>query len=274
MLQHRLRILRPATLDVELAAALRALPEPHLSSGALDLIDAHLMCGDFASILRLIRGADPHPALPLILARYVRWSGDLKAAAATWDAVLLSLDSPRDEDSPGLRRTTALELAPLATDLGHAQLAARLIGSARTADEPALPPSADNAAATIRTIVCESLGIEPDAVRGRLRLRPRLDLLADLDVRSIPFGDGSVDLAATIRGRTMEIRAEQGAGGVPFTLLLEPVIPSRFAFALRATVDGQPADLETRTVGSEVIVPVQLVLDDVRTVVFSSGPAG
>jgi hypothetical protein len=237
---------------------------PSVRTDDLDLIDALLATGAFETVLAVIRGASPDPALPLITARYVRWSGDLQSAAAAWDAVLQSLDRIDAAATPALLRTTAIELAPLATDLGDVQLAARLhrIGSTSTAQ---LDHGDDPDAATIRRIAFHTLGLEPDAVRGRLRLRPRLDLVHDLDAHDIRFADGAVSISATVRPDAIEVRVVQDAGAIPLTVLLEPYVAPDAIEALTAIVDGQAAALAPRALDDGTILPVQLVLDEART---------
>src|SRR5690606_8394441 len=94
-----------------------------ITTDHLALLDARLACGDFESILTALLDSDVAAALPLFLARYVRWSGDLHTAAAAWNRVLASLDlTLEDEYNTALRHAVCTELAPVATDLGDVQL--------------------------------------------------------------------------------------------------------------------------------------------------------
>jgi hypothetical protein len=104
------------------------------------------------------------------------------------------------------------------------------------------------------------LGAEPDATRHRLRLRPRVG--AGLEVRQVRFGDGSVALRVDVTGPGVRCVVEQDAGAIPVTVLLEPVIEGSLA---GARVDGKPAELAPRAHEGGTLVPVQLVLDDART---------
>ena len=113
-----------------------------------------------------------------------------------------------------------------------------------------------------------------------MRLRPRLYRLDELHVRAILFGDASVCLRAAREHDRLTICAAQEAGSIPVTLLLEPFVMGPGS----ATVDGRPADLEPRQVtrapelrwatrdpahtAGGTILPVQLLLDDVRTLVI------
>lgn len=280
----RLTIDRPHALGQALAAAVDGVCARPLSVTArqLALLDARLACGDFEAVLALLRAAGPAPALPLFVARYIRWTGDLQSAAGIWSRVLASLEQTlADAVEPALRHDTCVELAGTATDLGDAPLAARLHRIARSA---AVAPSRSIEADPDTAIVCDTafniIGIEPDATRGRLRLRPRLDRLDELHVRNIRFGDASVSLRAAREHDRLAICAEQEAGSIPVALLLEPFVTGPRS----ATVDGQPADLQPRQVARPpglrwatrdsahpaggTILPVQLVLDDARTLVI------
>src|SRR5690606_34801086 len=98
---------------------------------------------------------------------------------------------------------------------------------------------------------------------GRLRLRPRLGAHRALEARHIRFADGSITLHAAQDGSALVYRVGQVEGSIPVTLLLEPFVER----PLSAEVEGRPADLVPQMVGEETIVPVQLVLDEERTLV-------
>lgn len=297
-MHDRLTIVRPPALGAALArAADEACARPiAVSAGDLPLLDARLACGDFEGVLTVLRDARAAPALPLFLARYMSWSGDLPSAAAVWDTVLASLDAVLgDEADPGLRRATCVALARTATDLGDAPLAARLhaitrrhaAGSGDLADlaDPADPadsadsphsansphsadfadsPQRDQASRLIHDVAFNILGIEPDASRGRFRLRPRLDRFDQLEAHHIRLGDASVSMTALCGDEGCAIWVEQDAGSIPLTVLLEPFV-TRPGTAL---VDGEPADLAPRTLADGTILPVQLVLDHARSLVI------
>jgi hypothetical protein len=114
------------------------------------------------------------------------------------------------------------------------------------------------------------LGLEPDAVRGRLRLRPRLDRFAEIEALNIRFGDGSVGMSATRDGAMIVLRIEQDSGAIPMTVLLEPFVDG----PVSAEVDGRRADLTPRSTDGGTIVPVQLVLDQARTLIIHTRPPG
>lgn len=266
-MHERLIIVRPTELGDRLATAIRLLNVEPLAIIAEHLLrlDARLAAGDFEAVLALMRDATPAPALPLFLARYMKWSGDLQSAAALWNSVLPALDMAiADAADPALRHSTCLELAATATDLGDATLAARLHGIARRFGTPApVEYARDPHAATVCNIAFDTLGIEPDATRGRLRLRPRLDRFDQLATRHIRFGDASIDLTATSDAGELVVQVEQTAGAIPITVLLEPYV----RHAGSSTVDGHAADLSPQVLADGTILPVQLVLDESRTLV-------
>jgi hypothetical protein len=284
--QDRLTIVRPVALGDALAGAVRGICARPITVAPRDLtlLDARLACGDFESILALLRAAPPAPALPLFVARYVRWTGDLQSAAGMWHNTVASLEPALADMESALRRASCLELASTASDLGDAQLAARLHGIARTIDIGTPPPmQADRDTVLVCEAAFGTIGIEPDAARGRLRLRPRLDRLDELHARHIRFGDASVSLHAVRDDAALTIRVEQDAGSIPITLLLEPFVvrpgpasvDGRPADLAPQSVDGQPTDVAARpdhhasaTSERGTIVPVQLVLDDTRTLVI------
>lgn len=303
-MQDRLTIDRPVALASALAEAVRSVCDRRLSLDVADLalLDARLASGDFESVLDLLRTAAPSPALPMFVARYVRWSGDLRSAAAAWSHVVASLEPPFTEQlDPSLRRASLTAIAPTATDLGEAVLAARLLALARqigtevhAGGAPPAEADGDRDVQLVSDVAFNTLGIDPDAARGRLRLRPRLDETDDLTARNIRFADGSVSIHAVRERDVLTIRVEQDAGSIPITLLLEPFVRGTGP----ATVDGQPADLVPQKAtanapqpgslmtpregaagpgagaaqthaASGTIIPVQLVLDEVRTLVIS-----
>lgn len=306
-MQHRLTIDQPHALGNAFSDAVRNVCTRGLTvtPAHLDLLDARLACGDFETVLALLREAsrsgsqsrrsgrsplaDSQLALPLFLARYIRWTGDLHSAASMWNDVVAELEAVLESAAATpLARAICLELAPVATDVGDVQLAARLHGIARSLAQ-ARPNSAglpnrgmgeaapDDVRLVLR-IAFDTLGIEPDAAKGRLRLRPRLDGAAKsffgmsasepgtgVRVRNIRFSDGSVRFDAVRDDDALTIRVEQVAGSIPMTVLLEPFVAAPGA----ATVDGVSADLVPQSVEGGIILPVQLVLDDTRTLVIA-----
>jgi hypothetical protein len=298
------------------------------------LILALMAAGRFDLVAPLLRApATLGAALPLVLARYVAWTGDLAAAAGAWQharsLVLAALEAgpaaatatidasdggPEPAGAEALVHTAGsfAGMARVATDLGDPQLAALLIGAARTTHQrlaahplppraaelgtavnlvdeavpaafwhsvatppllqldtgsrtDAQPPGHDpDAARSVLALVHGSLGVEPDATRHRLRIRPRLPAhWTELRVRDIGFGDGTIGLDVQRTADSIQIRIRQDSGAVPVTVLLEPVIAGDAA-VMAAMVDGTAASLSPRPVADGSLVPVQLVLDAER----------
>jgi hypothetical protein len=113
------------------------------------------------------------------------------------------------------------------------------------------------------------LGIEPDATRGRIRIRPRLpDAWSFLDVRGIPIGDAAVAMRwQHQRGRHV-FTFRQERGPVPLRLIFEPLLPP--AARLTATVDRVPAALDAVPHHGRMIVPMQVALDADRVITLET----
>ena len=199
---------------------------------------------------------------PRVAARYCAWTADIASITGIWPALRERVVAlMRDAAAPG-RAQMCAELERMATDVGDAQLAAELHRCARTASGET-PPIGNDDVRTILDIVHNVIGAEPDAVRGRLRLRPRLPAGArTLALRGLAFADGDVSLHVRRDDDAIVCSIEQDAGALPFTVLLEPYIDGD----VRATrVDGMPAQLDTRALDDGRVVPVQLVLEQQRT---------
>lgn len=130
-------------------------------------------------------------------------------------------------------------------------------------DAGVCPDQAWSTAMVVAPLVYGLLGAEPDAFRGRLRLRPQLP--ADWDhgeFRNLRVGDAAVTLRYERHRDRLLFRVEQEQGATPLTVLLEPIVDAQ---ALRAArVDGRPAELVPQAFGDRLRVPVQLVLDSER----------
>ena len=121
------------------------------------------------------------------------------------------------------------------------------------------------AAAVVNGFVYGLLGAEPDAVKGRLRLRPQLPASWDrLEVRHFRMGDAVIALTCARDGDRHAFRLEQEEGAVPVTVVFEPMLPAPRLAAAR--VDGVDAELDSRPHGERMLVPVQIVLDAERVV--------
>jgi hypothetical protein len=125
-----------------------------------------------------------------------------------------------------------------------------------------------SAPATVLALVHEVLGIQPDALRHRIWLRPRLPpACRALEVREVRVGDDIVEfrleLEETGDGGCMRLRTVQDAGAIPATALVELLVPGAPG-AVR--VDRSPAALGARQADGGTLVAVQLVLDHERLV--------
>lgn len=243
---------------------------------------ALLAAGRFAAARRRLTRDLAAPELPLLAARYTAWTADLHTVAAAWATIRASaetlLRTHSDAPSP-LFAMTCTELQRTATDIGDPAFAAVLH---RRATAPAQPVptlaarDADDdvvAADVILDFVHGTLGIEPDATRNRLRIRPAPDAAdAGMDVRNIRFGDGAVNLRGSCdrhdSGVRYAWRVSQDAGAIPLTVLLEPTITGNVT---GCTVDGRPASLSPRPENGGTAVPVQLLLDDERSLCIDVG---
>jgi hypothetical protein len=108
-------------------------------------------------------------------------------------------------------------------------------------------------------------GVAPDAPKLRLRLRPQLpDFWNELRVRNLAMGANRFDISIRRHGDRRSYSVEQTAGAYPVRLILEIPVPNATARAME--VDGRPASLDIRPFGPGFLIPVQLVLDEVRTV--------
>jgi len=292
-------------------------PEARLAlTRALQLLDAYDGPADRPSIgiqlARLAGGRFEHvrdvllrntadSALPMLLARYCAWTGDIATATSLWDRVLAGMDTLRapvsnnDEDTV-FRLAACTELQGIATDLGHADRAAQLAGAARNlraalADRHlsaetrriativglGIRPGFDlafdpydvaEAAINVLGFIHGVLAVEPDAARGRIRIQPRLRTgWTRIRAPQIRFSDGAVSFDMILTDKRTSITLAQEAGAIPFTALLEPFVTGTVT---DAEVDGKRASLDYRTFDNVVQAPVQLVLDDTRVLALTA----
>ncbi len=128
------------------------------------------------------------------------------------------------------------------------------------------PDQAWSTAMALAPFVYGMLGVEPDAARGRLRLRPQIP--ADwnfLNVDNIRMGDASVSLRYTCVGNVLTYSVSQTAGAYPVRLILEPALTAPLQ---HATVDGIAATLNVVPFGERVVAPLQVILDETRVIVL------
>lgn len=128
------------------------------------------------------------------------------------------------------------------------------------------------AAAMVEAVVEGLLGVEPDAPRGRLVLRPRLPRSwGHCVVRNLRVGGASVELELEREGGRHAFTLRQVSGGAPLRVIFEPELEGERLVAAR--VDGEAAELDAEASEGRVRVPVQVVLDHERRVVVEIGEA-
>ncbi|MEO5509868.1 MAG: hypothetical protein ABIV28_02070 [Longimicrobiales bacterium] len=246
---------------------------------------AALATGDPATARMLMDAVTGDAALLLMYARYHAWTADTSVLHTAWPRIELAaartiaaLDSNADAHAADDKNTVAFmcnaldAIAMTAGDIGQRafQHAATVcIAQCRTTStraDAAHLRAITTPDAVLLFLVHDILGIEPEAARNRLRIRPRLPAAWDrARIRNIMCGDASVSLNCQREAGTWTFTASQESGGVPIRLLLEPIIAAR---SIGGTlVDGVKADLDARRDGDGILVPVQLVLDETRELV-------
>jgi hypothetical protein len=227
-----------------------------------------------------------HPAdtlLYLLLsARYFAWSGDLAFLRSNWNRVQQAVHGG-DPNAVG-RNTVFRELADVAREIGAAGI--HVTTNASSSDDwsflrpwtswsesglPARATSLPSAARPIASLVFGMLGVEPDAARGRLRLRPVLPRdWPELSLERLRMGEAHIDFRYQQNQDELQFSFNQVAGTVPMRVIFEPLIAaSRIA---GITVDGRPAALHLERQGERWSCPLQVVLDHERRICFSIEP--
>ena len=287
-----------AALDTarhELAATLAATP-PTPTTTTLRAALAALALGDDLAATQLLRlcaahqtpaGTIPGPSAAddptrlylLLLARYLAWTGDFGTLREHWPHALSALahyrSAPPHTGAADWAATLA-ELAIAAESIGDQATAALL--QAESANAPAAHPRAPSepgeprkdAADIVVYYIDEILGVHPDAPRNRLVLRPWLPESWDhLELAGLRFGDAEVTLRYRRSGDRHHFTIEQESGAVPARLIFEPAIPANRL--VEAIVDGQHAELDPIAEDGRLRVPIQVVLDTARELVFVGG---
>lgn len=189
------------------------------------------------------------------------------ARAAQRKLEWLSIDVQKADIGDVLERAKA-ELATLIDEQIDPVRARALL---RAGDMLAMACALDSesaAVAFIQNLMDNILGIEADAERGRIMLRPRLpDDWKDVVVRNIRIGDAAITMHYQEDGNVRRFTLSQTSGAYPIRLIFEAALvpPVRFAF-----VDGALATLDSRPVDNRIVMPVQIMLDDTRVVEFQN----
>lgn len=225
---------------------------------------------------------DLTPHYLLLLARFLAWTGEIHLLRQEWPHVLRALTArPETSDHPSSANwELALhELTVAAESLGEvvlADLRCRLEPARPAAKSPAPPRgmASPHTGAPAEQVVDyylhEILGVEPDAPRNRLVLRPSIPESWDrLEVEQLRFGDAEIAFHYRRDGSRHHFTLTQESGAVPVRVIFEPLLPARHLAAAR--VDGQHATLDPRPLGDRLIVPLQIVLDAERVVELEGG---
>jgi hypothetical protein len=206
-----------------------------------------------------------------------------RAHAALRDAMLRLRQRIRESDAAYGGAALRLLAAAVGCDEPPGDTPAALGGSAPAADPRAgyAPAAAGDAApfpdavldpaALVLETVHARLGLDADATRHRLRLRPVLPGTGAIVIRSIGIGDATISLEVEVAEDRIRIELEQDSGALPVTALLEPAV---IGAVRSASVDGRPASLTPRPWADRLLVPVQLVLDARRTLVLELDARG
>jgi hypothetical protein len=212
-----------------------------------------------------VGSGEPDATLPyLALAGdYHAWTGDTATVGTEWPRLMAAWDRVR-----GLADAGVVDgLVRMAEALGERAVAQAVASRHGRARGQAVGPAegGEGVGLTALARVRRLLGVEPDAVRGRLTLRPRPPSEWEhFQVRGLSMGDAAFALAYRRTGAVHRFTLRQDRGPVPATLILELEIPG----PLRAArVDGVAAQLAAVAVEAGAWrVPVQLALDHERVV--------
>jgi hypothetical protein len=203
---------------------------------------------------------------------YHAWTGDTATVGTEWPRLMAAWNRVRGaadaEVVDGLARI-AEALGERAVAVGHDRARGQAAGATENA-----AAGGEGAGPTGLARVRQLLGVEPDAVRGRLTLRPRPPSEWEhFQVRGLSMGDAAFALEYRRTGPVRRFTIRQDRGPVPATLILELEIPG----PLRAArVDGVTAELAAVAVEATGAwrVPVQLALDHERVVELEVGVGG
>lgn len=136
----------------------------------------------------------------------------------------------------------------------------------RRATLPADHHEAIHAAHVIDDLARNTLGIQPDAEKGRIVIAPWLpDDWETTTVENIAVDDARITMRYEPNQDAVKFSFRQESGAYPIRLIFEPAIPQRIAHVF---VDGTLASLIARTEGGRTRFPIQIMLDADREVVF------
>ena len=203
----------------------------------------------------------------LLAGRYLAWSGDITTLQAQWPRLMESLRYARSRISgpDPVWQAAVASLTLAAEAMGQS---ASTLGTSGGAPEQRFGGIGPDAREVLE-LVEGQLGVEPDATKGRLVMRPRPPVdWTFLRVGSLRVGDAAVSLDYRNEGGRHQFVVSQERGSAPLQLILEPELPGRLE---SATVDGVAAQLDPLAAGDRTRVPVQLALDHSRSVELELG---
>jgi hypothetical protein len=241
------------------------------------------------------------PLFLLLIARFFAFSGDITFLRRTWQHVRLALVFCRSAPAhcdPDTLRAAMRELALTAEAIGEREDADRLRSESNPADgltlsDPAGGWSAwndrldrapysqgfatqlgrchtiDAQVRVLTTLLYGLLGIDPDAARQRIRLRPWIP--GDwwfLEAAGLRFGDSRLALRYHRNDSAHTFQLVPLEGTIPLRIIFEPSVEARAI--TRITVDGVVATLDLRRADDRWICPVQVTLDHERTIVLTA----
>ncbi|MEX2284345.1 MAG: hypothetical protein WEE89_17785 [Gemmatimonadota bacterium] len=144
---------------------------------------------------------------------------------------------------------------------------AALLGRIASGRDPAWPPG------SVAAFVSGLLGIEPDAARNRVGLRPSVPADWDrLEADNLRVGDGTLGLRYERVEAEHRFRVLPQTGGVPFRVVFEPAVTGDRVSTV--IIDGQAAQLDVRRVNERWLCPVQVDLDRERVVTIFMASTG
>jgi hypothetical protein len=213
---------------------------------------------------------------PEVLARLA--AGDFTGVRSFLNAMAAEVAvSPAEDGRRSLFRFLAARYLAWSGDRAGVRSAGAAAGIAVVEDggpDVAVPAGirpAEPDAEPVRWVVETLLGTRPDALRGRLVLRPRIpEDWARLEVQGLAAGSAAVDVVYRRDGAGHRFTLSQRRGGVPLQAVLEPELPGGRVRVAR--VDGSSAELDPVRADGRWRVPVQLVLDHPRTLEVEFGP--
>jgi hypothetical protein len=237
-----------------------------VSRDALRTGRALLAAGDREVVLDLIRalgnrGAEEpgDHALPGLVDSYLCWTGDLAPVSRIWDAVVRAAEQGADHLATRVRD----RLAAAARAAGEADFAARLEAIAATgAADPAprieLTGYGAEPAGLVSGVVETLWGVEPDLIRGEVRVAPALPRgWTEMALRRLRVGPTFFDLRLRRRPERTVLTVRRSNGP-----------PIRLRTSLREDTARGPVTIDQVELGGR---EATFMVEDVHEVEFHDG---